>query len=278
MVTEGVVLGHKVSKVGLEVNDAKIDVITKLPLPANVKALRSFLGHAGFYRRGHFGGQRIAAKVLQSFFPTLFKDVREYILKCDPCQRTENISSKDVMPLNNILEVEFFDVEAVACAKNDGPIVLKFLTKNIFTHFGTPRALVSDEGTHFINRIISKLLAKYNARHRIATAYHLQTNCQAEVSNREIKVILEKVVNASWKDWAQRLDEGLWVYRTAYKTPIDMSPYSLVFGKTCHLPLELEYKAFLVVKKLNLDLEATGKQRKLQLNELDEWRLNAIRK
>ncbi|XP_038889395.1 uncharacterized protein K02A2.6-like [Benincasa hispida] len=100
-------------------------------------------------------------------------------------------------------------VEAIACARNDASTISKFLIKNIFTRYGTPRALISDEGTHFINRIISKLLAKYNVRHKIATAYHPQTNGQAEVSNREMKCILEKVVNAMRKDWAQRLDEAL---------------------------------------------------------------------
>ncbi|XP_038889208.1 uncharacterized protein LOC120079093 [Benincasa hispida] len=208
------------------------------------------------------------------------------------------------MPLNNILKVELFDVwgidvmgpfplfcsqqyillavdyiskwvEAVACAKNDVATISKFLTKNIITRFGTQRALVSDKGTHFINRLISKLLAKYNVRHKIATAYHLETNSQTEVSNREIKSILEKVVNTSHKDLAQRLDEALWAYRTSYKTLIGMSPYFLVFGKACYLPLELEYKGFWVVKKLNLNLEAAGDQRKLQLNELEEWWLNA---
>ncbi|XP_038887088.1 uncharacterized protein LOC120077265 [Benincasa hispida] len=131
-----------------------------------------------------------------------------------------------------------------------------------------PKALVSVEGNHFINR------TKYNVKHKVATAHNTQISGQAKVSNREIKSILEKVVNASRKNWAPRLDEALWAYRTAFKMPIGMSLYALVFEKAYHLPLKLDHKAFWAVKKLNLDLEATGDVRKLQLNELNEWRLN----
>ncbi|XP_074356614.1 uncharacterized protein LOC141696363 [Apium graveolens] len=106
-------------------------------------------------------------------------------------------------------------------------------------------------------------MEKYHVNHRIAIAYHPQTNGQAVVSNREIKRILKKVVSPSRKYWSVKLDEAVWAYRTTFKAPFGMFPSQLVYGKACNLPAELEHKAYWTLKKLNLDMEAAGEKRML---------------
>nr|GEZ97629.1 reverse transcriptase domain-containing protein [Tanacetum cinerariifolium] len=158
-------------------------------------------------------------------------------------------------------------VEAKALPTNDARVVVKFL-KSLFTQFGIPMAIISNRGTHFCNDQFAKVMTKYGVTHRLATAYHPQTSGQVEVSNQGLKRILERTVGENYASWSDKLDDALWVFCTAFKTPIGCTPYKLVYGKSCHLLIELEHKAYWALKHVNFDFKTAGDHRKLQLNEL----------
>nr|GEV12304.1 reverse transcriptase domain-containing protein [Tanacetum cinerariifolium] len=137
-----------------------------------------------------------------------------------------------------------------------------------FSRFGTPRAIISDRGTHFCNDQFARVMTKYGVTHRLDIAYHPQMSGQVEVSNRGLKRILERKVGENRTSWSDKLDDALWAFRIAFKTPIGCTPYKLVYRKSCHLPIELEHKAYWALKHVNFDLKTAGDHRKLQLNDL----------
>ncbi|GJT10053.1 reverse transcriptase domain-containing protein [Tanacetum coccineum] len=128
-------------------------------------------------------------------------------------------------------------VEAKALPTNDARVVCKFL-KSLFARFGAPRANISNRGTHFCNDQFAKVMLKYGVTHRLFTAYHPQISGQVEVSNRGLKRILERTVGENRASWSDKLNDAFWAFRTAYKTPIGCTPYKLVYGKACHLPVK----------------------------------------
>nr|GEV59280.1 reverse transcriptase domain-containing protein [Tanacetum cinerariifolium] len=342
MVKEGIFLGYKISKQGIEVDKAKVDVISKLPHPTTVKekdtpfifsqecvdafqTLKRKLTEAPILiapdwdmpfeeavdilkachsrpTKGHHGPNYIAKKVFDSgfYWPTIYRDAQNIVKNYDVCQRQGNISQKDEMPQNSIQVCKIFDVwgidfmglfpsskgnkyilvavdylskwvEAKALPTNDARVVCKFL-ENLFTRFGAPRAIISDRETHICNDQFTKVMQKYSVTYRLATPYHPQTSGQVEVSNRGLKRFLERTVDENRASWSNKLDDALWAFRTAYKTPIGCTPYKLFYGKACHLLVELEHGAYLALKHANFDLKTTGDHRKIEINELNELR------
>nr|GEY67455.1 DNA-directed DNA polymerase [Tanacetum cinerariifolium] len=234
---------------------------------------------------GHYGASYTAKKVfdLGFYWPSIYKDAFELVKHYDSCQRQGKVSQKDEMPQNFIQICKIFDVwgidfmepclskwvEAKVLPTNDARVVVKFL-KSLFSRFGTPKAIISDRGTHFCNDQFSRVMAKYRVTHRLSTAYHPQISRQVEVTNRELKRILKRTMGENRASWSDKLEDALWAFRTAFKTSIGCTPYRLVYGKACHLPLELEHKAYWALKHTNFDLKTAGDHRMLQLNELNE--------
>nr|GEW47141.1 reverse transcriptase domain-containing protein [Tanacetum cinerariifolium] len=242
MVKDGIVLVHKISKNGIEVDRAKVNVIAKLPHPTTVKdqiIWQCVYSHevVDILKACHHG-------------PTRGHHGLNYTAK------KGKISQRDEMPQNSIQGCEIFDVWGIDFM---GP-------------FPSSRGN-NDRDTHFCNDQFAKVMLKYGVTHRLATAYHPQTSGQVEVSNHGLKIILEWTVGKNRASWSNKLDGTLSAFHTAFKTPIGCTPYKLVYGKACHLPIELEHKAYWALKHCNHDLLTAGGHRKEKTKRIHDSKI-----
>ncbi|GJT71478.1 reverse transcriptase domain-containing protein [Tanacetum coccineum] len=364
MVKEGIVLGHKVSSAGLEVDKAKIDVISKLPPPTNIKdtpfefndecqktfeILKEKLScdpvivspnwnlpfelmcDASDFAVGAVLGQKDGKNFYPIYFSSktlnpgqqkytvtekelmavlfAFDKFRSYLILSKTIVHTDHSALKhmfkkqDAKPrlIRWILLLQEFDIEIkdkkdtknVATdhlsridnnkSSDDsevdknfpGETLMEINTRNEpwladFANYlvsditlkgmTMPKALISDRGTHFCNKIMEKTMKIYGVNHRFSTSYHPQTSGQVENTNRALKRILEKTVKDNPAIRSRKLDDALWAFRTAYKTLTGTTSYKLVYGKNCHLPFEIEHRAYWALKNCNPDLIAAGEK------------------
>ncbi|GJX04967.1 reverse transcriptase domain-containing protein [Tanacetum coccineum] len=348
MVKEGIVLGHKVSEADLEVDKAKIKVISKLPTPTNIKGTRSFLGHASFYRRFIKDFSKIArplTKLLEkdtSFkfndeCHTAFKILKEKLtcalvivspnwnipfeLMCDASDftvgailgqkdvfafdkfRSYLVLSKTIMHTDHsvvrrlfkkqdaksrlicwILLLQEFDIEIkdrkgienVAAdhlswieneeTSDDSEVDDNFLGETLMEMNTEDEPWFAD----FTNYLVSNIIPK-------GMTYQQKNKFFSDLKHYfwEEPYLFKVCSNDNPAIWSRKLDDALWAFRTAYKTPNGTTPYKLIYGNNCHLPFEIEHHAYWALKSCNPDLIAASEKRMFQLHELDELRHQA---
>ncbi|GJX53704.1 reverse transcriptase domain-containing protein [Tanacetum coccineum] len=261
MVKEGIMLGHKVSNAGIEVDKAKINVISKLPPPTNIKGVRSFLEHANFYRRFIKDFSKIArpiTKLLEKDTPFEFDD---------ECQKAfESLKEKltralVIVSLNWNLPFELMcdasDFAVGAVLEFDIEIKDKKDTKNVAVdHLSRLENNETSDDGEVDDNFPGETLMEINTKDEPCG--------QVENTNRALKRILEKTVKDNPAIWSKKLDDDLWAFRTAYKTPTGTTPYKLIYGKNCHLPIE--HRTYWSLKNCNPDLIAAGEKRMFQLH------------
>nr|GEU67901.1 reverse transcriptase domain-containing protein [Tanacetum cinerariifolium] len=251
----------------------------EIPLPGVCTAMMKKLP-----TRGHHSANLTVKKVFDSgfFWPTIYKDAHEFVKNCDSCQRQGKISQRDEMPQNSIQIYEIFDVwgidfmvpfpssrgnkyilvvvdylskwvEAKALPINDGRVVCKFL-KSLFARFGSPRAIISDRGTHFCNDQFAKVMLKYGVTHRLSTAYHPQTSGQIEVSNRGLKRILERTIGENRASWSNSpLPFSSWdLFRTLNLFSLSLIPSLSVPSSSSRSNSPLPFSSWDLFRTLNL--------------------------
>nr|GEW44304.1 reverse transcriptase domain-containing protein [Tanacetum cinerariifolium] len=310
MVKEGIVLGHKISKNGIEVDKAKVDVITKLPHPTTVKGAVLGQRHEKHFRPIHYASKMMTDA--ESNYTTTekemlavvyaFEKLRSYLIMNKSIVHTDHSALKYLFAKKDakarLLREKVYNV--MRCLKTPSKF-MKSLTFEALTLWARSRL---HEGTNISSwpsiicrnglkrkRSPSKtpeLFAsslnlsspdlvplELSVTHSLSTVYYPQTSRQVEVSNRSLKRILERTIGENRASWSDKLDDALWAFRTAYKTPIGCTSYKLVYEKACHLLIELEHKAYWALKQATFDLAVAGDHRKVKLNELNELRDHA---
>ncbi|GKA15289.1 reverse transcriptase domain-containing protein [Tanacetum coccineum] len=224
---------QEISKNGIEVDRAKVDVIAKLPHPTSVKGAEN---HAAVSRWRHLSR-----------------------LENPPQGDLEKKEINETFPLETLGMISFHGDSSTPWFAD----IANYHARNFVV-----KGMSSQQKKKFFKDV----MLKYGVTHRLSTTYHPQTSGQVEVSNHGLKRILERTVGKNRASWSDKLDDALWAFRTAFKTPIGCTPYKLVYGKACHLPIELEHKAYWALKHCNFDLKTAGDHRKVQMNELNELR------
>nr|GEX19710.1 reverse transcriptase domain-containing protein [Tanacetum cinerariifolium] len=283
MVKEGIVLGHKISKNGIEVDKAKVDVITKLPHPTTIKVLRQ-------HQEKHFRPIHYANKTMteaESNYTTTekemlavvyaFKKFQSYLIMNKSNVYTDHSALKYLFAKKDtnagllrwvLLLQEFtFKVIETKGAENLAADHLSRL-ENPHQNVLDPKEINESFPLETLNLVSTRGHVEVRCHSPFSYPVSPQTSGQVEVSNRGLKRILERTIGENRASWSDKLDDALWAFQTAYKTPIECTPYKLVYEKACHLPIELEHKAHWALKHANFDLQTTGDHRKVQLNEL----------
>ncbi|GJZ26647.1 putative nucleotidyltransferase, ribonuclease H, partial [Tanacetum coccineum] len=192
---------------------------------------------------GHHGIATTARKVFEAgfYWPHIFRDARKLVQVCDAYFMGPFPSSNGNKYILVAIDYVSKWVEARAFPTSDARNVVNFL-RRLFARFGILKVLISDRGTHFCNYQMEKAMKRYGVAHRFSIAYHPQTNGQVENTNRAIKRILKKTIGNNRKDLSYKLDDALWAFRTTFKTPLGRTPFRIIYGKACHLPVIFDEK------------------------------------